>query len=473
MEIQSTLADLAREDEAATARLRELIEAAEATETRALDEAATAEFDGLTAGIESRAERRTRLEAQLAREQEAAQRTAALAEHARTHGSPAVVTREEGPYTPTSAINRGPSFFRDLVRARKGDHDAFDRLQRNNAHVQAYSTRAISTINGAGGEFVPPLWLEQDFIPLARPGRVTADLTTKDALPQGTDSINIPKVSTGTAVALQGYPTGGQNAAIITTDLTTTSVSSGVFTVAGGQTVSMQLLEQSPVNIDRVVFSDLAKAFAIQVDNFVIAGTGGATQPQGITTMSGRQTDQSPATGTAAGGMGTGAAQTIYKLVANQISAIQTSRFEPPTVILMHPRRWYWFLTQVDAQNRPLVVPSAQGPQNALANPANIHNHGVVGEMLGLPVAVDPNLPINLTNANTAPASDADNIVVAKFDDFWLWESTVKAEAFEQTYAQNLSLFLRLYGYMSFQPARYPLSIGLVTKLTNPSTTVA
>jgi HK97 family phage major capsid protein len=461
VDIRAILADLAREDETANTRLRELIEAAEGTETRSLDESATAEFDRLTGEIEARAERRSRLEAQLAREDEAAKRAADLAASTRAYGTAAKVTREEGPYTPDSSRNGGPSFFRDLARVRRGDMGAAERLQRNNAHAQAYSQRAISTANGAGGEFVPPLWLEQDFVPLARPGRVTADLMTKDALPAGTDSINIPKVNTGTAVALQGTPTGGQNAAVLQTDLTTTSVSSGVYTVAGGQTVSMQLLEQSPVNIDRVVFQDLAKAYAIQVDNFVIAGTG-SNQPQGLLTLSGKQTDQAAAT--------TSTPAQVFKLIANQISAIQTSRYEAPTHILMHPRRWYWFVSAVDSSGRPFVVPRAQGPFNALADGSNQNNtQGIVGEMLGLPVVVDPNLPTNLPDAQGTPANDADNIVVAKFDDCWLWESAIKAEAFEQTYAQNLSLFLRLYGYMSFQPSRYPLSVGLVTKLSNLS----
>lgn len=462
MDIRDILAGLDREDEQANARLRELIEAAETTETRALTDEQTAEFDTLTADIDARADRRARLQAQLAREDQAAQRAAAVAASTRHYGQTAQVTREDGPYTPTSAMNRGPSFFRDLVRMRKGDAEALDRLTRNNAHVAAYSTRAgISTVTGSGGEFVPPLWLEQDVVPLARPGRVTANLTQQDALPEGTDSINIPKVASGTAVALQGTPTGGQNQAIVEQDLTTTSVSSGVYTVAGGQTVSMQLIEQSPVNIDRIVFTDLQKVYDIQVDNFVLSGTG-SNQPQGILSLTGRQADQvATATSTAI---------QVYKLIANQIAAIQTSRFDSPTHIVMHPRRWYWFLTATDNNGRPLVLPKSLGQYNALGDASAMNNtQGVVGEMLGLPVVVDPNIPITLPDANSTPANDADVIVVAKFDDLWLWESVTRAEAFEQTYAQNLSLFLRLYGYQSFQPARYPQSVGLITKLSNLS----
>jgi hypothetical protein len=47
--------------------------------------------------------------------------------------------------------------------------------------------------------------------------------------------------------------------------------------------------------------------------------------------------------------------------------------------------------------------------------------------------------------------------------DLMLWEGTVRAEAFNQTFAQNLSVFIRLYNYASFQPARYPQSISLIS----------
>jgi hypothetical protein len=39
----------------------------------------------------------------------------------------------------------------------------------------------------------------------------------------------------------------------------------------------------------------------------------------------------------------------------------------------------------------------------------------------------------------------------------------VRAEAFTQTYAQNLSVYLRMYNYASFQAGRYPASLSIIT----------
>lgn len=106
---------------------------------------------------------------------------------------------------------------------------------------------------------------------------------------------------------------------------------------------------------------------------------------------------------------------------------------------------------KLDASNRPLVVPRPGGPMNALGVLAEQVAQGYVGDILGLPVFVDASIPIN-----QGTGTNQDVIVVARKEDLWLWESNVRAEAFAQTYASNMSVFVRLYNYASFQPARFP-----------------
>lgn len=346
--------------------------------------------------------------------------------------------------------NGSQSYFRDLYHVRQnGDVAAGERLRRNDRIVA--EKRAISTTNGAGGEFVPPLWLEDEFVKLARPGRVTANLLPNMELPAGTDSINIPKINTGTTVNLMAT----QNSAVPQTDLTTTSISSSVFTVAGGQTVSLQLLEQSPLNIDTVVLSDLAAAYAMQFNSLVLSGTGTSGQPTGILTLAGTNAIDCPAPT----GSQTLAGQ-IYKAVANGIQQVHTNRFLPPDAIIMHPRRWASLLSQVDAQGRPLVVPDANAPMNALGTVNGVVSEGYVGTMLGLPVFVDALIPLT----GTADAGTGEDlIIVARRSDLMLWESDIRAEAFQQTYANQMSVFVRLYAYGSVQAGRYPKSISVIT----------
>jgi HK97 family phage major capsid protein len=464
---EKSVADLLKENRAEAetvgARIREMLAAAEAESKRALTEDEANEFDKLVARQESLSKQELALQREELRLEDEKRRQEALAAGQRDYGSHARVTSEPSVYTPVSSWNRGPSYFRDLWRAKKGDAAAVERLRKNDAHVAAYSKRdsGLNTGNGAGGEFVPPLWLENEFVPLARPGRVSADLCTKDGLPEGTDSINIPKVATGTAVAVQGYPTGGQNTPIQATDLTTTSISSGVFTAAGGQTVSLQLIEQSPVNIDKVVLTDLALANAINTDGWVLSGGGGSTAPQGILGLTGVNaiTVSQTTAGTAplVGAVNAGGNVNLYTAIAQAISQVQRKRFLPPTHIVMHPTLWYYMLTQADSQSRPVVLANTNGLFNSAGVRDGLDSEGIVGNILGLPVVADPNMPTNLgAGTNQTP------IIVGRFSDAWLWEGAVKAEAFEQTYANQLSLYLRLYQYVSFQAGRYAQSFSVI-----------
>jgi hypothetical protein len=56
--------------------------------------------------------------------------------------------------------------------------------------------RAITRVDGTGGEFVPPLWLLEEYAGLARAGRPFAT-RPQDPAAGRTDSINIPRITTG------------------------------------------------------------------------------------------------------------------------------------------------------------------------------------------------------------------------------------------------------------------------------------
>ncbi|GIG57392.1 hypothetical protein Lfu02_17640 [Longispora fulva] len=390
----------------------------------------------------------TALDERLAELDEMVTRSDAAAEVSKRYDTPAParVTAEPEVYRRDGNL----SYFKDLYNAReKGDRDAHDRLIRNNRartdNGNAAESRALSTVNSAGGEFVPPLWLEEQFVRYARPGRVSANLVRQGVVPPGTDSINIPKVSTGTVVGVQAT----QNTGIPQTDLTTTSVSSPVVTIAGGQTISLQLLEQSPLNVDEVVLADLAADYGRQVNVQTLYGSGAAGQVTGLLILAGTQAiTYTSATPTLAA---------LYSKIAGAIQAIHTSRYLPPDAIVMHPRRWAWCEAQLDSQNRPLIVPAAGGPNNAAGNLDTQVSQGYVGSILGLPVYVDALIPTTV-----GAGSNQDTIYLMRSEDLWLWEGQVRAEAFQQTYAQNMSVLLRLYNYLSFQAGRYPQSIATI-----------
>lgn len=404
-----------------------------------------AEVDQLLRDLPALDERVSGLEAEERRAALLAADRAAGDEQARADvtRSPAVVTSEPDVY------RRGgtQSYFRDLACAQlRGDRSAFDRLERNARQVADLrgEERALSTTDGAGGDFVPPAWMVDEFVGLARAARVTANLVRQEPLPAGTDSINLPRLATGTAVAEQAT----QNTAVQNTDATTNAVTASVVTLAGQQVVALQLIEQSPANMDSILLADLAADYATKLDLFVIqnnaAGKRGLLSVSGVNAVT--YTDATPTAGE------------LYAKLADSIQQVHTGRFLPPEVIVMHPRRWAFFLAALDTQNRPLVVPSTGSPYNGLGSAGDVRSEGFVGTLQGLPVYVDPNIPINL-----GAGTNEDRIIVLRASDVILMESTPRSEAFRETKADQLSVLLRFYNYAALHSERYPKAISVVS----------
>ena len=325
------------------------------------------------------------------------------------------------------------SYFRDLYLSKtKGDREATDRLSGH-----ALATRDINTTDTSGGDFVPPAYLVNEYIAKARAGRVTADLCSKFALPGGTDSINFPAITTGTANAAQA----SQNSALQETNLVTATVTAPVTTIGGIQDVSVQLVEQSPIAFDQVIFADLAASHAQAVGNAVINGTGSSGTLEGFvnadTVNTITYTDASPT-----------AAETVAK-IADGISQVATNRFLPADAIVMHPRRFYALCAGVDGGGRPLVVPTAQAMNTFGTADASVAE-GAAGNILGLPVYLDPNIA-----TNTGAGTNQDIIIISRFADAYLFEGTPKAEVFRETLSAEATVRFRLYNYVALTVERY------------------
>jgi len=350
-----------------------------------------------------------------------------------------------------------PSFFRDLWHAQRGDADASDRLRRNNREV-GMETRALGNTGatgGSGGEFAPPAWIIDQYVKLARPGRVTADLFHKEDLPAGVSSVNIPKVATGTTVALQTT----QNTAVAQTDITSTSLSSGIITLAGKQVVSQQLLDQGGIRVDEVILEDLSADLARQLGTQALTGSGTGGQLKGfLTATSSNVVTWTQATPTASG---------FYAQLAKLQGQINATRYKAPDAVAMHPRRWAWFASFTDSTGRPLVVPTS-GSFNSMANPTDGMQGaaGHVGSVLGMDVFTDPNLPVGGGTGN-----NQDTVLMFVRDDVWLYEGTLRAEAFTAPYADSMGILYRVFNYYAMIPDRYSASLGQVsgTGLVTPT----
>jgi len=343
---------------------------------------------------------------------------------------------------------QSPQFFRDLVRAKHGDANAADRLRSNNVET-GFEARAMGNTGGtggSGGEFSPPDYLVEEYVKLARPGRVTADLFSHADLPSGVSSIVIPKVLTGTQVGPQ--PT--QNTALMDVDPTTAALSSGITTTGGKVVVSRQLLDQSPIPFDKMILGDLAADHARQIGSQAIIGSGVGGNLTGYLTPA--------STNVVAFTSTTPTAIQLYQRMAQLQGAINASRFRAPTAIVMAPRRWSWFASYIDSSGRPLVSPTASSFNSIASMEDKQPAAGHVGNVLGVECFVDSNVPTNL-----GVGGNQDIVLMGVMDDVMLWESPLQSEAFEESYADSMGILYRCFNYASLQPSRYLASLGQIT----------
>ena len=369
----------------------------------------------------------------------------------------------ERPWAPRRARSRSirgdprQSWCRDLIRLSLNlDSDGESRA-RLASHAQqvvdhpAFHSehRDLSRVDGSGGYAVPPAWLMNQYVELARPGRAFANLVQRQPLPGGTDSINIPKLLTGTSTAVQT----ADNQPVVQQDLTDTFINAPVRTISGQQAVAIQLIDQSPIAFDDVVFRDLVADHSAQTDKQCLSGTGLNGQVLGVRLTPNIQTVAATAVTT----------QGVYSAIANAVQTVHTTRFLPPEVIVMHPRRWGWFLSLLDGNQRPLFLPAANSPQNVAGVLTYVDSQQVVGQMHGLPVVTDPNLE------TTLGAGTEDPVYVLRASDIVLWESGIRARVLPETKAANLTVLLQIYSYVAFSAARYPASIVEITGLTAPT----
>ena len=394
------------------------------------------------------------LDERIAKSEAVEARSAAIAESRKESGvkpfvGGTVVTREAMTYDKDGRN----SFVRDMINATmRNEPTSWERLNRHQAEVNI-ETRDISRTDTAGGDFVPPIYLINEYAEFARAARVTADLATTMALPLGTDSINIPAVTTGTQAGFQS----SDNGSTTTRDMVTATVTAPVRTISGYENVSIQLVEQSPLagGLDRLVFGDLMKDYALQL-NTAVTGNGDGTSGTlrgfinlGADTTNGIPTTWTETTPTAVNGL---------QAISKAISKVVTNRYQAVEAIVMHPSMWYWFASSTDGASRPIIVPTGAGPFNANGvvtapgAPA-----GLVGTIHGVPVYVDATLP-----KTYGAATNQSPILVGKFSDTYLFESGVKTRVLPDVLSANLTVRFQVYGYMALAH-RYAKSVSAIS----------
>lgn len=468
-QVRARLAEIRKEFDNAKTQRNALVDTALA-EKRGMSDAENAEYKKLS---DKRSALKTEIKVLEEREAELtddANRASASAESRRQTGGGGAKVTEPPVYRKDNQTE--VSYFRDLFKATtRGDSAAMDRLVRNTA-IEADLARerraggdTVGTVStpggipsGNAGPFAPPQWLVDQYVRLARPGRVGVDTFDKMALPSGVSSINLPKVTAGT---LTGLPSAGELTPLPEQDIQTSSLTTGITTIGGKQLISLQLLEQSAIPFDKVILEDLALAYAANINLEGLTGTGTNGHLRGLGSASGMVTQ----TYTDASPDFVGAGK-LYTQIMKAAATIHTNRYLSPDTILMTPTRWSWIASRFDSQNRPVILPQANNPFNTVSTSPDLNSpQGAVGNIAGMDVFVDPQLPTNINGGQ-------DPIYLYRRNDIKLWESTPSTETFTATYADSGGVLYRMMGYCAMIPDRYGSSIVQIsgTGLAYPPT---
>lgn len=406
--------------EDAELRMQSAADAIELAEEGADLAALEAEFDGAVSEVEARKAAVSRFE----KVQEARKAAPALSTDVR-------VVKEEATYRPDAPDQR--SFLYDIVHHRT-DAEAAKRLMRHDAEMRNTTT----TITTSGGGFIPPVYLAEYAVEVARQGRPFANVLPSVPLPDSGMVLTIPKMDTGASEAAQV-----EGNTVSETDVTSSQVSVYVRTIAGQQDVSLQLLERSNPAFDQIIFRDLALAHATELDRECIRGAAASSEHVGIRNVTSigsvTYTDGSPT-----------AAELLPKLYS-AVNEVLSNRYLPPTHWVMHPRRAAWL-----ASNLSSTFPLFQ--QGGFYRGVGEQDGGVPLTIAGYPVIVDANV-----GTTYGTGTNEDEIYLVRADDMPLMEGPMVTRVMDQVLSGTLEVRLQLFNYSAFASERYPKGIAKIS----------
>lgn len=346
------------------------------------------------------------------------------------------------------------SFFADAWQMQAGgDFAARERLERHGRqNLDEMRDRGLQLRDVGTGAFaglVVPQYLIDEFAPIARAGSPLLNLIAeKRLLPQHGMTLNIGRMTTGTAVAAQAT----ENTAVQETDADDTLLTVNVRTYAGQQDVSRQALERAE-GVDAEIFNDLVADYFTKLNAACINADGTAGTHLGIRSTAGivsvSYTDASPTVAE------------LYPKIADAIRQINGGVFAKATAIVMHSRRWGWGTAALDSSLRPLFLPDSNGPFNALAVGEAAGYGQIMGRIQALPVITDDGVPTNL-----GAGTNEDVILVVSGSNLRFWSETgdmfPRRLRFEQVAAPQ-SIRLAVWGYSAFSAGKYPGASAVIS----------
>ena len=354
--------------------------------------------------------------------------------------APTRVTSEE----PTYHERAGHNFIADAMAAEfGGSYEARERIQRYQNEVRL-EKRDSGTSNFSG--LVVPQYLVNQFAPLRRAGRPTADISVNAPLPSVGMNVNLGRLTTG----VTSYA-ATEGTAVTESSPDDTLLTVDVRTVQSMWDLSKQATLRG-VGIEDQLLGDGIRSYHSKLDALVINGSGSAPEHRGILNTSGingvTYTDASPTW-----------AEFFPKLVA-AVTAVSSNFYGSATHIVAHPSLIGCWLRALDTTNRPIFGPTAGNPMNAAATYDRPDYLGGGLQILGIPVVADANMPTNL-----GTGTDETAVIVGDFRESYLWEDNGGQPLyvrFEEPSGTN-AIRTILFGFSAYSAGKYPTAFSAIT----------
>lgn len=313
------------------------------------------------------------------------------------------------------------SFFADMFRARQGNTEAREMLDR---HMRSLSS---ATAAGGGGNVIPPQYLASLFAPDPKFGSPVAASFPQYQLANAA-SFKLPRQTGSGVVAAQS----AENSPPTATDPTFDQITVDPVTLTGRNVMSRQLLDGSNPAIDQIVAVDLRGELLEAIDAAATTALGAASTPA----------------------TQTGPPKKLLEKIVRMIPAIYGARKAPADSIYMSASAYGYLAAAQDTDGRPLV--------NAYA-PSNAYGDGVTGS-LTMYIA---GLPVILAPAKVEAAAGPFTVSVAKRSDFAQFLSRLLEFRYEEKSGPQ-SIEVGVWQYAASVCNRYPSGVASVTHTDGP-----
>src|SRR5664280_407132 len=301
--------------------------------------------------------------------------------------------------------------------------------------------RGLTTGTSSAGAFTVPIYLESSFGLYNSFPPAFLEQTTKLADPGHGMTMYLPSFASAPTVAQQTT----QNSGVSDSTPSATFLTANLATFTGEVEVSQQLFDRvGPLGMDEVIHSALAQQLATQVDTYVIT-TALATA------------------GTVAGSSLFAGAAGLYGDIAQAKAAMETASGTkiPATHVFSSTSFVEWLEAWVDPNGRPLLLPAYSTSTLPIQPDASGNAPvGFTGErLLGTALFADGNI---------APSGSNAQIIVANPAEVFTLQSEPVIRAVPETFAQDLSVTIQLYGLVG-AIVRHPLAIQNLTGSAYPA----